>query len=433
MIGTDDRLRIELGGQVIGHLIWDQDEVSLHYSSEWQQKGFAISPYLPLDNQAPASATRIFLRNLLPEGEGLDTLLETYRLSRTNTYALIRALGADTPGALVFTPEGQPRQSEQEPIFRQILEQELVDRLDQHSFREVVIWDDRPRLSVAGVQLKINVLFKDQDKMGFGEGSLCSTHLLKFERDPDQHLVINELLVMKLAAAIGLPVARVELRRFGPHRALLVERFDRRRKAETVYRRHLIDGCQALNLPPEYKYERNLGSGRDVAHIREGVSLPSLFAFCDRCRIPAVARKRLLEWVLFNLIVCNWDAHGKNISFFVDRGGIEVAPAYDLVDIDLYPGYSQELAMALGDEFDSGYLTAYQLADFADSCSLSRSLVASMLKRLCSRVLTTSILPAAVRLQDEAEHAFAHRLENSVTAQTKRLLEECRFISGIEL
>jgi len=80
----------------------------------------------------------------------------------------------------------------------------------------------------------------------------------------------------------------------GGHPALLVSRFDRKAELPTqVRRRHLIDGCQVLNLPPEYKYERNFlyghkaGSSRDVAHIRDGPT-------CRRCLplpLPAATRR----------------------------------------------------------------------------------------------------------------------------------------------
>lgn len=54
------------------------------------------------------------------------------------------------------------------------------------------------------------------------------------------------------------------------------------------------DGCQTLNLPPDYKYERNFGSSRDVAHIREGLSFQKLFSFADQCENP-IATKHVNE------------------------------------------------------------------------------------------------------------------------------------------
>lgn len=111
------------------------------------------------------------------------------------------------------------------------------------------------RFSVAGVQEKLLVLIRPDGAMGFGEGELASTHLLKFGKDPEMHLVLNEYLCMRLARAVGLPVADVALERFGEP-VLAVRRFDRQWQGDRVLRLHIIDGCQLLDLPPKFKYER---------------------------------------------------------------------------------------------------------------------------------------------------------------------------------
>ncbi len=155
--------------------------------------------------------------------------------------------------------------------FRLITSVELEERLDRRDLYSLVVWDGKPRLSVAGVQDKINVVLNKEGQLGFGEGSLCSTHILKFETHRLSYLVLNEYLSMQLAKRCALNVANVQIKHFGQHSALLVERFDRKMSdSNEIQRRHLIDGCQALNVPPEYKYEQNFGKGRDVAHIRDG-------------------------------------------------------------------------------------------------------------------------------------------------------------------
>lgn len=55
--------------------------------------------------------------------------------------------------------------------------------------------------------------------------------------------------------------------------------FDRRILPDNsgVLRRHVIDGCQATNLPPSYKYEREFGDEGDGIYIRDGVPFPKLF------------------------------------------------------------------------------------------------------------------------------------------------------------
>lgn len=74
--------------------------------------------------------------------------------------------------------------------------------------------------------------------MGFGEGVLASTHILKFGRRPDMHMMINEFICMKLARLLKLPVAEVSLERFGEP-VLVVDRFDRRWNGERDERLHL--------------------------------------------------------------------------------------------------------------------------------------------------------------------------------------------------
>lgn len=431
MTGYEHRLQICLGEQPIGFLQTDaQGQLTLAYTAAWQANGFAISPHLPLTSAASHPTVQRFLRNLLPEGQGFDILLEHQQLSRANTFGIIRALGADTPGALQFLPENAPATP---TSLRRIAPIELQERLNNLPTRNLIVWDGKPRLSVAGVQHKINVLADTQGELAFGEGNLCSTHILKFEPANQNHVVLNEYLLMQLAKAVGLNVAEVELRRFGQHRALLVKRFDRKRQGDSVLRRHLLDGCQALDLPPEYKYERNFGNSRDVANIREGASLPRLFAFCDQCRSPALARKTLLAWVLFNLIISNWDAHGKNISFFVGKQGIEPAPYYDLVNIAVYPDYQQELAMALGDDFDTR-ISAFQLTDFAESCGLPRTLVQATLTAMCKQVVEQ--LPAVWAKETwhtTAEQQFAAALQHSIRQQVARLLEQAGMMLDVTL
>ncbi|MBU0654340.1 MAG: HipA domain-containing protein [Gammaproteobacteria bacterium] len=428
-------LSIWLEADQVGELTLEPaaESLTLHYTPKWQTSGFALSPCLPLTGSIKPADLQRFLRNLFPEGNSFEQLLDTYRISRQNTFGLIRMLGSDTASGLTFLP-GEQSGSEP-PRFRPISDAELIERLDKREQQGLIVWDAKPRLSVAGIQDKINVLLDADGKPGFGEGSLCSTHILKFEHRQHTHLVLNEYVMMRLCEQAGLPVAEVELRRYGPHPALLVTRFDRQRISQDQVRRlYVIDGCQALNLPPEYKYERNFGSGRDVLHIREGASLPKLFALCQASAQPALDTKRLLDQVLFNLCINNHDAHGKNFSFFLNRQGLRLTPAYDLVNIAMYPAFDQEMAMALGDEFDSYTVNAYQLADFADSCRLPRKLVTNRL-RVIGKALLKALDTADFRdvIRSEAETRFVAALLENVRERCQHLLAEAGGIAGMKL
>jgi serine/threonine-protein kinase HipA len=191
---------------------------------------------------------------------------------------------------------------------------------------------------------------------------------------------------MSLAKEAGLMVAEASLRKYGAHPVLMVERFDRVNIKDTVKRLHIIDGCQMLDLPSSYKYERNFGSGRDVENIREGASFPKLFEAVNLCEVPATAKLQLLDWAIYTLIIGNADAHGKNISFFVNKSGITVAPYYDILSIIMHEGVDHELAMAYGDEFDVDKILGYPLREFAEETGLNPKLVSTRIKTVCKNV-----------------------------------------------
>lgn len=433
MAGSEQKLDVYLDTKIIANIeLLGKDQIHWHYGSDWQKSGFPLSPHLPLQAAISAQDVMRFLRNLLPEGSALEELVQSYHLSKYNTFGLVRALGHDTSGALIILPSQEPLPSPSQTSFRLIREEELEQRLSERDeFKNLIIWDGKPRLSVAGVQDKINVVCNEKNELGFGEGYLCSTHILKFEKQKLPHWVINEYLSMQLAYYCGLQVAKVQLKRYGRHPALLVERFDRRFiSIHEVKRRHIIDGCQALNLPPEHKYERIFGSGRDVKHIREGANLTKLFEFANLCENPALTKQKILDWTLFNVLIFNSDAHGKNISFYVDPQGLSLTPFYDLVNIKMYPQFEQELAMAMGAEFNGNSIFAYQLADFADSCQLSRTLVSNRLRRLIDKLQKALEMTAILGLEelDDEEQAYVDEYKKMVKKRCDHLLKEA---SGI--
>ncbi len=432
MIGSERSLDVILGKDKIAELLLKNDQLAWRYIEEWQVSGFSVSPHLPLQSDIPSLNVQRFLSNLLPEGKAFQELIACFHLSKTNTFGLVQALGLDVSGSLIFLPSIQafPKNNE----FRKISLKELEHRLDDRDDFSLIIWDGKPRLSVAGVQDKINVILNEKGELGFGEGALCSTHILKFERQKLAHIALNEYITLQLARACGLIVANTQLVYFGCHSALLIERFDRRFVSMLeVNRRHVIDGCQALNLPPEYKYERNFGNGRDVAHIREGASYTKLFEFANQCNNPALTKQKILDWALFNILVFNYDAHGKNISFFVGANGISLAPFYDLVNIKMYPDFEQEMAMALGDSFDANIVNAYQLADFADSCQLSRFLVSRRLKFIISKL--KKALPGIdeTMVKTAPERSYLIKYQEMIHERCEHLLEQANDIVGMEV
>jgi serine/threonine-protein kinase HipA len=415
-------LNVYLNTQYIATLTIEgkEDIYTFIYSEDWAKYGYEISPHLPFHTVISSASIKRFLDNLLPEGKGLDDLTSFTHISKNNIFGLIQAIGFETSGALHFGHH----QNDKLNNFRPITEKELTQRIDEIESKSIIIWDKKPRLSLAGVQEKLPVLLKDS-VLGLADGSLSSTHILKFQTKKNAHIVINEYFCMSLAQKVGLNVASVSLHQYGQHPVLMVERFDRLvHDNHTIERLHIIDGCQMLDLPSSYKYERIFGGGRDVSEVREGVSFAKLFTVTKHCEIPATAKLQLLDWAIYNLIIGNADAHGKNISFFIKASGISIAPYYDMLSILMHDGVDHELAMAYGDEFNVDKILGYPLREFSEQIGLNPKLISTRIKMLCNKVLESlDAHTIDVTLLDEDEQIFIRKLQQLIATHIDQLMD----------
>ncbi|PMS18602.1 type II toxin-antitoxin system HipA family toxin [Trinickia dabaoshanensis] len=427
-------------GRLVGKLIHESQEgrYSFQYAEGWKDSrdSFYLSPAIPLARapERPGAVQR-FLENLLPEGRALDIASIINQVSKGNTFALISALGKEPVGAFGFVAldaseheaEHLVRQQQLQPERRPMPDDELSQRIRERDAIPFPVWDRKVRLSLAGYQDKLQVLVEGA-QLSLVDGSLSSTHLLKPEsfnpRMP--FMVANEHYCMSLAARLNLPVAPVSIRRL-PEPVLLIERFDRKVEwrgglAHRVQRLHVIDACQALDLPRDFKYERNLGAGEHVRDIREGVSFERLFTLLNEMVTPATARPFLLRWALLQLMLGNSDAHGKNISFFVSRAGLTPAPMYDLVSVNVYGGdVEADMAMAYGDAFTLEEIGPYPLADFAHRTKTPQATLAREITRMADGILKIAPAQASSDVYVGDERAHVRRISDFVCAQASRL------------
>ncbi len=431
-------LHVWAGEDLVGALDHDPqtNRFSFGYAPEWRQAeaSFPLSPLLPLQpatGQTPeqhSAQVRQFFENLLPEGEALDHAAQAAGTTRSNLVGLLIATGQETAGALRVTladdhaAAGAGGAGEQ---LREITAAELSQRIRARENTPFSVWDGKVRLSIAGYQDKIAVYEREGRWYLVEGGRLASTEIVKPVpvRQQLATLPANEHLCMQLARRVGLSAAQTRLVQV-PEPVLLVSRFDRIETGDGVRRLHIIDGCQALGLAVSMKYERAYGDAAEVAHLREGASLPKLFALIDQSPLPAVDRLGLLRWAIFQVLIGNSDAHGKNVSFFCDSRGLRLAPAYDLVCMEaLDAGLSHAYAMAIGDAFTEQALTPYEWAHFAHLCKLPFRLVAHELDALAGRVIAVMDDFLAEMGGQSVPPAVAQRFQALVLATCKRQRE----------
>ena len=291
---------IWVGNRLAARVQLTPEDPVLTYTDDWKASGFALSPALPLTGPADSRAVTAFFENMLPESRAFENLVLATQISAGNKIGLALKLGYDLPGAMRLTADtsGEVREA-----IRPVTAAEITSRIEAPDTHPMDLWDNRPRVTVAGVQPKLNLLMTD-GRYVLAEGStIASDRILKFEPKGSPFLAINEFLSLELARALGHPVAQA-------------------------------------------------GDSRDVAAIRTGVSLVRLFSLV-RFADPALRARTaasLLDWLLFNTVIGNTDAHGKTFSFFVGKDGLLDAPWYDLVSVLQVDGVSHSLAMAAEDD-----------------------------------------------------------------------------------
>lgn len=320
------RLQVSIDDTPVGILAEAANLWRFTYSPSWltDPRAFPLSPALPLQDAdiidgGSERPVQWYFDNLLPEEQQRTLMAADARLDNADAFALLTHYGAESAGSLTLLPPGQTLP----PGSRVALsDAELSERI-QGLPRTSLAAGAAKRMSLAGAQHKLAVI-ESEGYLYQPLGAEPSTDILKPDSTSEgyPHSVANEWFVMRLAHRMGLQVPRIE-RRYVPEPVFIIERFDRVISAGgAVHRRHAIDACQLLNLAGSFKY--TLGS------------IETLAAIVQLCRSKVATRVRLFDWLVFNVLTGNNDAHLKNLSFLVDHAGIELAPHYDLLSTACY-------------------------------------------------------------------------------------------------
>jgi serine/threonine-protein kinase HipA len=283
---------------------------------------------------------------------------------------------------------------------------EVVAILDELPHRPMLAGKDGLRLSLAGAQDKLPVVF-DGDRIGLPRNGTPSSHILKPAILAVEDSVINEGYCMALADAIELKPAKSKVHRVLDRSFLLVERYDRLIDAQGDRQRvHQEDFCQALGVMPELKYQNE--GGPDLAQCFD------LVRSATRPNAPQILR--LFDYVIFNSLIGNHDAHAKNFSLLYSGNAPVLAPCYDVLSTAVYPKLTPKMAMKIGSKYNFSEVQARHWERFAESVGFSKA----QAKR---RVLEIAMaLPAAARTLEQAtDTSFAG---NAVAQRIRVLIEQ---------
>lgn len=374
-----DALLVRIHDALVGRLWLDEKKrFCFQYDSQWLVRSkIPLSLSLPLrtgpyldDESHP------FFANLLPEEKIRAVIARNLGVSLNNDFGLLERIGGDCAGAVSLYPEnGEPKRDLGR--YRQLSPDELAAIIRELPQRPLLAGEKGIRLSLAGAQKKLPV-FYDDEHFHLGYGAFPSNYIIKPAIEDLDGTVENEAFCMVLAHEIGLDVPRTFIHQHEETIVFVIKRYDRATTAVGTKRLHQEDFCQALGIPPEFKYETEGG--------------PSLAACFNLVRQRSIRSGKdvlsLLNWVIFNYLIGNSDAHGKNISLLLLPEGPMLAPFYDLLSTRIYAHYglAEGLAMKIGGENNPGAIQKKHWELFAEEVGIKPRLVLTRVVDMAKRI-----------------------------------------------
>jgi serine/threonine-protein kinase HipA len=318
-----------------------------------------------------------FFGGLLPESEVTRQILgKRYGISPHNSFALLKAIGYDCAGAISCHEVAEPVISAYSvPLTGQIIsEADLYQHIIELPQKPLFMNTKGLRLSLAGVQDKAAICLID-NQIAFPLHGCPTTHILKPNLLRFEGLTENEYFILKIAQRVGLSVPNVILRKIRDITFLLIERYDRRIKNNCIERVHQEDFCQALGTVSIKKYQ-NEG----------GPDLKKCFELLKATIQPAKDRNQLAHAVVFNYLVGNMDAHGKNFSLLHRASYIQLAPFYDIVCTRVYANLSSKMAMKIGSKYDANHVLTRHWQQLCDHVNYSFTAMVNLINDLGNKI-----------------------------------------------
>lgn len=390
----ENRANVYFDDFLAGELSQDRyGTICFQYHREYVANGHCpISISMPVCNEIYyGNEAHAYFTCLLPEEDVLTATANIIGTSRLNYFKLLTELGKEPIGAIKI---GDNMLTEP-PSYEEISTEELNNIILRNEPLLGTLYKEKElRLSLAGAQSKTGLFYSDRQYYVPKNGS-PSNIIVKHTNNNFPDLVYNEYACMKIANAIGINTPNIRLESTSTQPLYIIERYDRNFRDKFVQRIHQEDFCQSLGIMSQNKYEADGG--------------PS-FAACigllrKSATVPVVEINRFISLFLFNLIVGNKDAHGKNYSIIFDKSKKELSPAYDILSTTYYPMLSEKMSMSINGKFELDEINEGDLYQMSQAANIGGKLIIKEYHRIkdlllptAKKVLNASVFPEAFRI-----------------------------------
>ena len=325
---------------------------------------------------------RGFFNGLLPESEHTRIVIgKKYGINPKNDFSILQAIGYDCAGAVSFFDsydEQTPSKYLQETYeidYTPLSENELEKFIVELPQKPLATGVEDMRLSLAGAQDKTSVIVVD-GQIGIPKDNVPTSHILKPAINGFNETIENEFICIKTAEKLGIKVPDVKIGYANKTKYFLIQRYDREIIVNKIKRIHQEDFCQASNIPSAYKYQ-----------AEGGVDFKRCFEILRVTSQPAVAINQFIQLMIFNYLIGNNDAHGKNFSILhYDNGEIKFAPAYDILCSQVYPELSNKMAMKIGGHYKHDEILLMRFEKLANENDISFTQLKKIIKNQCENL-----------------------------------------------
>ena len=322
---------------------------------------------------------RGFFNGLLPESEHTRIAIgKKYGFNPKNDFSILQAIGYDCAGAVSFFDSSDTQtplkylQETYEIDYTPLEENELEKFINELPQKPLATAIDDMRLSLAGAQDKTSVIVVD-GQIGIPKSNVPTSHILKPAINGFNETIENEFICIKTAEKLGIKVPNVKIGYANKTKYFLIQRYDREINNNQIKRIHQEDFCQATNIPSAYKYQSE-----------GGVDFKRCFEILRVSSQPAVAINQFIQLMIFNYLIGNNDAHGKNFSIMhYDSGEIKFSPAYDILCSQVYPELSNKMAMKIGGHYKHDEILLRHFEKLANENDISFTQLKKVIKNQC--------------------------------------------------
>jgi serine/threonine-protein kinase HipA len=399
----------------VGTIAVHADGPSFTYAPVWlsTRGAFPLSLLMPLSpRRVPPKLFLPWAANLLPESTQLRAIGLQLGAAPEDVIGILTELGRDTAGALSIGKPGTTSTADWRPVPTDKALEKILEELPSKPF---LVGEDGVSMSLAGVQTKLGVAIDAKDRICVPINGAPSTWILKPDAERLFGGVQNEALCLVLAKRLGLNAPEVTTGKAGKRTYLMVKRYDRVEQEGRWRRLHQEDFCQALGKPPSAKYESNQTG-------IPGPTLAEIFAV-TRNAMQAPDVVNLLDYVVFNVLACNTDAHAKNYSMMISGKGFKLAPIYDVMCGLAWEHVTRNMAQKIAGKTRGEHLKRRHWQRFASDVGLNAPRLIARVEDLAKGALAEAKNAAAdVAAMPAGAHPLMAQVTQAIEGRARAIL-----------